>query len=175
MSDTEDKLHDLLFGIRRSIRYHNHRRKYYDSVNLFISAMTVLSGSAVFVTILSSMDKIYTLIIAAVVTILSTFNLLVGTSSKACLHYDLYRRFIELEKKIVIAGEQLSKEDLSKFTSERLDIEADEPSVLRVLDTLCHNELARAMGYGKEYFKKVTFFQRKLAPFFDWRQDKIPV
>lgn len=175
MSDIEEKQHDLLFGIRRSVRYHSRRRKFFESANLFVSAVTVLAGSAVFVTILSSMDQNYTLVIAAAITIVSTMNLLIGTSSKACLHYDLYRRFIELEKKMVVAEEQLTKENLSGFTIERLDIEADEPPVLRALDTLCYNELARAMGYGKEAFKKVTWLQRQFAPFFDWRQDKIPV
>jgi hypothetical protein len=175
MDDLKDKQHELLFDVRRSVRYHNERRKHYNFMNLLVSALSILFGSAVFVTILSSFDKVYTLVIAGIVTVLSTFNLLIGTSSKACLHFDLYRRFIELEKKIVAVGEKITEEDLIRFTSERLDIEGDEPSILRVLDTLCYNELARAMGYSKDHFKKVTWLQRKLAPFFDYRQDKIAV
>ena len=51
------------------------------------------------------------------------------------------------------------------MTDRRLDIERQEPPVLRVLDTLCYNELVRAMGYGEQV--RVGFWQRLFANFFD--------
>ena len=62
---------------------------------------------------------------------------------------------------------------IADWTRERLAIEAEEPPVLRVLDTLCHNELTRAMGYGQEYQAKVGFFQRLFAQICDVRQDAL--
>ncbi len=57
-------------------------------------------------------------------------------------------------------------------TLERLEIEADEPPIKRVLDTLCHNELARAIGEPSQE-KPVRFLQRLFANFFDFRADRL--
>ena len=46
----------------------------------------------------------------------------------------------------------------------RLDIESDEPPVLRTLDVICHNELAKSMGRDDSIYK-VGFFKRRLAQF----------
>jgi hypothetical protein len=49
--------------------------------------------------------------------------------------------------------------------NERLDIEADEPPVPHVLNAICHNDLARAMGYGPEHQARIACYQRWLAQF----------
>jgi len=173
MDDIKDRQHNLLFGIRRSIRYHNRRCKFFDGFNLFVNAVNILFGSAVVVSVLSSMNKTLSLSIALSVTAFTTLNLLFNTSIKARLHSDLARRFIELEKKLVVAGEDIKTEDLNKFIAERLDIEADEPPVLRVLNCICHNELSRAMGYSKEHFVSIKFYQRWASQFIDINEHSI--
>lgn len=58
-------------------------------------------------------------------------------------------------------------------TKERLNIEANEPKVKKVLDTICHNELLRAMGYPKSKEIGIGFWQRLFAQIFDFREYKL--
>ena len=68
----------------------------------------------------------------------------------------------------MISGSVDPDEELIRdVTDKRLKIEAAEPPVLRVLDTLCHNEMMRSMGKRKDEMIKVNIFQRWCAPFFD--------
>jgi len=39
--------------------------------------------------------------------------------------------------------------------------------MMRVLDCICHNEIVRAMGHGKEYEVKLTKAQKFFASFLD--------
>jgi len=163
-----DKRHNLLFGVRRSVRYHNRRRNYYDRFNLMVNAVSVIMGSATVYGVLhpSGSNGSIALIPAFIVTVLSAFNLVIGSARQARLHSDLAKRFIALEKKMVVV-EIPEQSELNTWTQERLDIEMDEPPVLHVLNTICHNEVARSMGYGKEYLVKIGFCQRMLSPVFD--------
>jgi hypothetical protein len=58
--------------------------------------------------------------------------------------------FFELEKGIVAAVE-LNAEKEAAIVAQRLDIEACEPPILRVLDSICHNEMMRALGYASKF------------------------
>ena len=166
--------HELLFGIRRSIRYHCRRVQFFDRFHLVTNAFAVIFGSATIFAVLSAVGKGYAVGAAAVVTVFSAVDLVVGTSKMARLHESLARRFIELEKKVIsITEEQFSGDNLKTLTAERLGIEADEPPVLRVLDSLCQNELLRAMGYGREEFLRVTWYQRMFAQFIDIMEYRI--
>ena len=64
-----------------------------------------------------------------------------------------------LEKGLVRKGRDLSDEDRRKYMNMRLDIEADEPPTLSVLNVMCHNEQLRAMGRHKEQIP-VLWYQR---------------
>ena len=70
-------------------------------------------------------------------------------------------------------GEDLTDEDLPNLTCQRLSIEAKEPTILRVLDLLCHNELCRALGYARNHEIKLSSVQRFFAHFFDIGLGKI--
>ena len=174
MDQTNDEFHELLFGVRRSVRYHTRRRAFYDRFNLFVNALALIMGSATVYGVLQDQAQKIAIVAAMLVTVFSSINLVVGSSSKARLHHDLCRRFIELEKRMAACTEH-SPSSVASFNEERLDIEAEEPPVLRVLDAMCHNELARAMGYGSEEFAKITFWQRLLANFMDFREHTIKI
>lgn len=166
------KYHDLFFGVRRSIRYHTRRRAFFDTCHTVVNFIGVVFGSATILGVLGTMGQGWTIGAAVIVTVSSALDLVIGTAGKARVHHDLARRFIELEKQMLV-GEQ-SEENLVRFTNERLTIEADEPPVKRVLDLLCHNEQARAEGYDPKHFVKVPFYQRWLAQFVDIGQDNLP-
>jgi hypothetical protein len=157
----------LLFNVRRSVRYHSRRRQFFDRYRLFTSAVSAIFGSAAIASVLSSAGKEYTVAAGACVTFFSILDLVIGSARMARLHEELYRRFIELEKQLIaIPIDQFTEENLQKFTASRLEIEADEPPIKRVLDSLVYNELARAMGVDKKYFIYIKWYQRLFAQMF---------
>lgn len=166
------KWHNLLFGVRRSIRYHARRRMFFDRYRQFTSAMGVIFGSATIFTLLNDVSPMSPAIAAAVVTVFFAIDLVVGSAAKARLHDDLCRRFIDLERQMELAVGR-DGQSLAQFTAARLEIEADEPPVHRVLDLMCHNELLHAMGYERKQFVRIRPYQRWLAPFFDVQDHKI--
>ncbi|MHB8123752.1 MAG: hypothetical protein ACYDG4_16565 [Desulfuromonadaceae bacterium] len=166
------RLYGLLFGIRRSIRYHSRRQMFFDSLYKWTQVLSLISGSATVAVVIAKYTDC-AIWLAAMVAIFSAFNLIFGFSGSARLHNDLARRFSELEKRI-IRDQNPSMESIASFEVDRLDIEMVEPPILKTLDLLCHNELCRALGYGEEAMAKVGFWGRLFAQFFDLMNHKIP-
>jgi hypothetical protein len=162
-TDIESFWHDLLFGVRRSVRYHNRRRRFFDNVNRWKTALTLLAGSAAMVAILGKDPQTLPLIASAFVTVVSTLDLVLATIMKARLHADLARRFLDLERAMILVKNPTA-DDGREYTTQRLIIEAEEPPILRVLDVLCHNELMLAMGYTQSDLCFVPWYKRLLAP-----------
>lgn len=145
-SDIASQLDALLFGIRRSVRYHRARERFFDGLGMLVSGLGVLGGSTAIATLLAQLKSpMASLVASAVVTASSALGLVVGTSARARRHSDLARSFVDLERAIVLARE-IGGDELASFEARRLEIEAGEPPILRTLDLLCHNELARSMG-----------------------------
>jgi hypothetical protein len=167
----EQQWSDLLFGVRRSIRYHSRRQMFFDHLHSFIMTGSVISGSATFFTVLSQY-KTLAMAAGAAVTLFSTIDLVFGFSKMGRLHEDLMRRCTALEKEMVREREPTA-ESLADFTSKRLDIETDEPPIHLVLDSMCHNELVRAMGYDESEFVRIGWFQRLLANYVDICEHRI--
>lgn len=125
-----------------------------------------------FITFLSNMTSPnLTMTFSLIVAIASTLDLILSFSEKARNHSDLARQFITLEKIIIqIPEEQITEEHIRKYTTNRVDIELNEPPKISTLDVICHYELAKAMGYENAEYELV-FFQRLLANFVDIRTD----
>lgn len=139
----------LTFRVKRSVRYNERRRLFFERWNRATSAIAVLFGSAAMASLMPSVggDK-WTAIAAFIVTLFSTFDLVVGTGRQAWLHADLTRRFIALEQMILNSTATLANK--KKFSTICLDIEKDEPPVMHVLNLICHNELLLAEGHEGE-------------------------
>lgn len=172
--DATTDMDNLLFGVRRSIRYHNRRRAFYDRVHKVSTFLSALSGTATLASVLAKAGPGWTLSFAAAVAIFSVLDLVVGTAQAARNHNDLAKRFFDLEKAIVTSIDSTEKAFL-EFTGRRLDIEADEPPPLKVLDSICHNELLRAMGYEESRFVKIKWYQRLLSQFIDIHEHTVKV
>lgn len=164
--DTKKNFHKLLFGVRRSIRYHNRRRLFFDRLNKFATFFSALAGTATVASVLAKLGQSWTLGFALAVAVLSAVDLVVGTAKSARLHNDLSKRFIDLEKTINETGPK-TDEALINLINMRLDIEKDEPPPLKILDSMCHNELLRALGYDSSNFVKIKWYQRLFSNFFD--------
>ena len=153
--------HTLLFGVRRSVRYHEKRERFFHRLNRVVLFLNVAFGSAAVVAALSELGHGWIVTFSALVAVASALDLAVDTGNRARLHADLRRRFVALESAMI--GEEPDQERLARFTRERLAIEQDEPPVLRALDVLCHNELVRALGYGRQHEHALPFWRRWLA------------
>jgi hypothetical protein len=163
-------IRDILFSVRRSVRYHNARRAFYDFWNTLSNALAVLLGSATVGGIIGRVSAELTAVAAAAVTVVSTLNLVWGTSRMARLHADLARRFVELEKEIVgtmVTVERVPGDIVFALVARRLEIEADEPPVKKILNSMCQNEVLRSEGFGEDRFISIAWYQRMFAQFFD--------
>lgn len=166
----EDRWHRMLFGIRRSIRYHQRRRAFFDRLDQFSNMLSVIFGSAAIYGILEKNALGIALLASGTVTVLASINLVVGSAQRARAHADFMRRYVELEKLML---KPQTEECLLDVTQSRLSIEAEEPPVLHVLNCICHNETMRAMGYKKDDMPKIGWFQRLVAQIFDFRESAI--
>ena len=172
---------DLLFGVRRSVRYHSRRQKFFQNCHTLLMIFTMVAASLTFAanypssTLAESWPDWIMHWLPALIALFAIVDVVIGFSNKAWRHGDFMRGFNDLqcEMEALHLKGNASADDVARLTKERLRIEADEPPVLHVLNTICHNELMRAMGYRQDEMVKITFFQRLLAPFFDWREQRL--
>jgi len=168
--ELENAWYGLQFGVRRSIRYHQRRRGFFDGLDKLGDMLAVLFGSAAIYGVLAAHSATLVVVASVVVTVVATLNLVLGSSRKAWLHADLARRFIELERQLLVEPDEGVYRQL---TAQRLSIEAEEPPILRVLDSLCHNEQLRAEGLEDQRAGPISVWQRLFAQVFDLNAGRI--
>lgn len=166
-----DKQYGLLFDVRRSIRYHDRRRSFFEQLHQITGCLTVLlSGSVLFDIARPGDSPAWLLALAVVAALLSAWDMVVGYAAKAGAHRDLKKRFAALE--ILIVSGDASSGTFISHQIERLRIEQDEPPIYRALDLLCHNELLRAEGFRENddeaHFSRINGFQRLTRHLFHW-------
>ena len=175
--DLQQKFDDLLFGVRLSVRYHSRRQGFYRNCHTLVMVTALLSGSATAVAfgteVSAGLPLWVKLMPAMLITLLSAFDLVIRFSDKSYMHADFCGKFTELERQLETGRSSLSRELIKEVTDQRLVLEATEPPVLKVLATLIYNELVRAMGYKKSRRKKVSFWQRLFAPYFDLNEESL--
>ena len=177
MIEEMNEYDELLFDVRRSVRYHVRRRHHFETIHKFVLFIALVFGSAtvaVFADIIGEHWPLWVKSLpAGLVSVLAAFDLVINSTTKAWLHADLARQFIDLERHLELEKDKPHDDLVKEATDQRLQIEATEPRALRVLDTLCYNEMLRAMGYEKKRQIKVTFIQRICAPFFDFHEERL--
>jgi hypothetical protein len=181
VKEMSDEWYSLLFGIRRSIRYHSRREAFFAKCHRVNAFVTVIFGSAAVVAagdaVKPHISAFVALLPAIIVTVFGAIDLILGFADSARLHADLRRRFIEIESCMV--GNE-SEGVLKKCTRQRLEIEASEPPKKHALDVLCHNELMLAEGYDindpedVRDFRQVDWLQRLTANVVTWSATRFP-
>jgi hypothetical protein len=173
-SPIRKKRNKLLFGVRRSIRYHMRRRKFFDRLDFWTRFLTVVTGGGTVISATSngSHDSLV-IVFGSLVAFFTALDLVIGCSGVARDHHDLIRKFSYLERQITKAGNGITEQEVNGFVNQRLEIEEDEPPHLRVLNILCHNELVKASGYDKKHLVHVGRFARFVADVFDFGADKL--
>lgn len=170
-----DKLSDvqygLLFDVRRSVRYHDRRRAFYEQLHKITSLLTILmAGSVLFDVAKSGNTATWMVSLSVIAGLLAALDMVVGYSRCANLHSDLRARFADLE--ISMLQETNFNDDWLKYQNIRLLIEKDEPPIYVALDALCRNELLVAEGFSKakdaDQFAKVGRWQSATSQLFRW-------
>ena len=162
---TRDRDHHQLFGVRRSVRYHVHRRRFFEFLTTATTTISFFGATAAGITHANVTDPTWLpIFFAGIVALVNALSLSIGTSRLASIHSDLARRFVDLESRFD-PTEPLTDEEYKNRVKERLAIEATVPPTKRLLDVLCHFELMRAMGYPDEP-PKIPWRRRVMAHVF---------
>ena len=172
----EAEYDDLLFAVRRSVRYHRHRESFLDRVHQFGALLTAFAGLATVATLLAELPTGWTWVrfgAASVTALAGATELVLGPARAARRHDSLAVAFLMLEKDLRRAGPSLTPEILVELQSCRLDLAAVEPPVYRVLDAVCHDELVTALGMDSSLRITVTPWQRLWRHLFDVGADRI--
>ena len=167
-----EKWEDLLWHVRRSTRYHMRRVRFFDLWHTWTNVLGVLFGSATVVTLLGKLGEEWAIFAGLIITFLFTIDLLVGTARMSRLHNDLAKKFIDLEREIelVLQPEEIK---LREFRGSILNIEKEEPPILRALNDICQNEMVLAIGYDKKFLIKIPLYKRLLANFISFEAAEI--
>lgn len=164
-----DELHNCKFYVQRCIRYHMHRAAFFGKLNRLTSFIGVVFGSATLTALIASAPSWIAAAAAVVVTLVSAFDLVVGTGSRAWLHNDLRRRYLVIESEMLKPAIDLDR--IRELQREIRMIEADEPPSLALLNEIAHNEVVRATctkEVAKDHLSDLPWYKRATANIIDW-------
>ena len=170
LGSLDDYAYELLFDVRRSVRYHDKRAAFFERCHRCTNVMAILmAGSVVFDIARPGDTPWWLLSLALAASIFSVMDLVSGFSKIAGLHRDLQRRFSELERQMITGP--MEGDCWTQYHAERLRIEMDEPTPYRILDTVCHNELLHAQGFPRDskHYVAVTWWQRATCQLWPWQ------
>lgn len=170
-SALDNDQYGLLFAVRRSIRYHDRRRSFFERMHRLTSVLTIiLAGGVLFELAGTGSPAKWLQVVGVFAGALAALDMVVGYSARATQHANLRRRFADLEMAMLTDG--LDQEVWKRHQLERLAIERDEPPIYRALDLLCHNEMMQAEGFSREktpeHFAAVSAWQRYTSHFLHW-------
>lgn len=176
--EVEAGWHDLLFGVRRSIRYHRRRQDFFGSMNIVAAVGIWCTSVALVAAIRHAADTAVASYGALMGAALGLFLLAMWFKLRmlrcAAAYARLADEFADLEIEMIALVEP-SPADLARLGVRRLEIEKREPHVKRALDILCHNEMIRSYGYGRP--RRIGPVRRLLANFVDFENsvfDEVP-
>ncbi len=161
----------LLFDLRRSIRYHDHRKGFYVRWHLLTNLLTIFMAGVALTDVLNSSGptgwaSCLIKASALMAAFLSAVDMLIGYQRQSSLHDRLKNEFADLEI-------QLSQDrDHDAAKRRRLEIEKNEPPTYYALDALCRNEQLYAEGYKKNLpnrYLDVGWFARATHNLFRWQ------
>ena len=157
---------EIDFDVAKSIRYHAYRRSFLDGWSNLTKILTVISGTAVLVTLVGEYSLAST-ILAVGVAVTSAMDLVLRFSEKARIHDGLYRAFSRLAQEIA-AIEEPTPETIAAWRRRRLEIEMDEPTAIGLLERRCAGEEAKARGSDIRPSWKLSPAQILLSQFSFW-------
>lgn len=117
-----DRRWGLLRAVRRSVRYHDRRIRYYDRMHAGGRFLTLLCGTAAFATCAKQAAEWISPAFALSVAGVSALELAFGFAAKARAHADLKRRFVALESAVQTIGlDGIDEAKLRSFVAWQVD------------------------------------------------------
>lgn len=152
-----DRQWALDFAAAKSMRYHSYRRSFWQSLDAWTKAITLLSGTAVLVSFFAHRHDLAEGFAFAVAAF-SAADVILGFSKRASEHDGLYRAFCGFRADIVETAEPTEKKIVA-WERRRLEIEMDEPGVLDLLERRCAAEEAKARHVPLRESWKLSWWQ----------------
>lgn len=133
-------------------------REFYRRWHNFFVTISIVAGSTAFVAMLPSEPNLWiTRALTLAVSLAAVIDLVFDLQRKGDVHDQLCRRFSELSARMTLWPATLENE--AKACAERTLIEADEPSVVRLIDLRAHNEELQAQGVPFDQLVPLDRFQ----------------
>ena len=149
---------DLLTDCERSMRYHQARARFFNTLHLFIQFIVFAIASASVSNLLNAVLADQS-IVWAVVSMLALFSLVGNPARKHALHQSLYRGFTILNGTI-LATPDADDETQARWARDIHALYADEPPVYRALLAHCDNQIAILLGADKGFFVDLRWYHR---------------
>ena len=158
MSWNDGEYYDAAFGINKSRRYHALLRDFYQSAYNWTVALNAVAGSAAFVAILAHAPTWAPATLSGLFALAATLESIFRYERRARAHHDLCVRFTRLAAEM----EKLAAtpENLACVRAKRLEIEADETEVKRLVEIRAMNEESRARGVPEARLASLNSMQR---------------
>ena len=159
-----DSFYGTLFGVRKSVRYHQRRQAFHEWWNTVIIALSFACSASA----MAEWSAEWRQLLIGATSFLLMLNWVIGLTRRANVHAKLAQRFASLEQEMTPfeKSRHMAAEVEFGFRRRRLEIEADEPAKMRVMDVLCHNELCAAV-YPHHAAYPVAPWRRWLGHFVD--------
>ena len=153
---------NLLTDCERSMRYHQARARFFNTLHLFIQFIVFAIASASALRLIESYLAEQTIpLLWAAISLLALISLVYNPVEKASIHKSLYRSFTMLAGEIAatLAPDEAT---LSEWTKRIHALYADEPPVYRALLAHCDNQITIALNADKGYFVDLRWYHRLL-------------
>ena len=159
-----DSFYGNLFGVRKSVRYHQRRQAFHEWWNTVIIALSFACSASA----MAEWSAEWRQPLIGATSFLLMLNWVVGLTRRANVHAKLGTRFALLERDMTPyeKNRDIDEETEFAFRRRRLEIEADEPGKMRVIDVLCHNELCEAT-YTDHVVYRIPWWRRWIGHFVD--------
>jgi hypothetical protein len=166
MSSAADEIDGIDFGASKSMRYHAYRRAFFEKFDRLTKVFSALAGAGALLAFIGD-NALVSKIAASLVAVLSSLDLVINFAGSARKHDDLYRSFCNLCQDVAMITEP-DDQDVAKLRRRRLQIEADEPTALDLLERRCAREEALARGRQLHPQWDLTKWQIVLSQFCVW-------
>lgn len=175
--DPEFELHQwnrreqLVYKLRLSALVHEKRARYYELTAKLMQAIAVL-GSTAAVSQLVTEHRPVQLWASVVVAVVSTLTLVYTPSSRANVHSNLVRDYRKLLASVLVVGEHPEVENLDRWLSDSVALEAQEPRALGALVAECQYILNLSAPAGSPPIPRPTAWKRSLMHWIDFTPEK---
>ena len=169
----DENYEQIKFRVYCNIIYHTAQFRFFNLIDKTINFLIIVSGSAIFVEMSSSLQNTTTVSIA----ILGIIQIVFDPRGSAIRHDNIRRSYHKLFNKM-LESDKSETELLRKVKREIVKISSDEPPPLKVLDIISHNRACETLGYPNEEKYKVSLFYSLFCNFisfenFELKKDKI--